>query len=170
MFRHFIQHLRFKQLAEFQGKSIKRKTTPGYIIVKLQKIKDMDKSLMGGGSNFYKVAIVQTHSWLPNSSGNQEERKVLLSVCSNKQTAKPMYCALLKQSLEIKENTYILLHYIYIYMYFCVCKPSAAAKSLQSCPTLCDSIDGSSPGSPIPGILQARTLEWVAISFSNSSF
>ena len=41
-----------------------------------------------------------------------------------------------------------------------------AAKSLQSCPTLCDHIDSSSPGSPIPGILQARTLEWVAISFS----
>ena len=44
---------------------------------------------------------------------------------------------------------------------------TAAAKSLQSCPTLCDRIDGSPPGSPIPGILQARTLEWVAISFSN---
>ena len=43
---------------------------------------------------------------------------------------------------------------------------AAAAKSLQSCPTVCDPIDGSSPGSPIPGILQARTLEWVAISFS----
>ena len=43
----------------------------------------------------------------------------------------------------------------------------AAAESLQSCPTLCDSIDGSPPGSTIPGILQARTLEWVAISFSN---
>ena len=44
----------------------------------------------------------------------------------------------------------------------------AAAKLLQSCPTLCDPIDGSPPGSPIPGILQARTLEWVAISFSNA--
>ena len=44
----------------------------------------------------------------------------------------------------------------------------AAAKSLQSCPTLCDPIDGSPPGSPVPGILQARTLEWVAISFSNA--
>ena len=44
----------------------------------------------------------------------------------------------------------------------------AAAKSLQSCPTLCDSIDRSPPGSPIPGILQARTLEWVAISLSNA--
>ena len=42
---------------------------------------------------------------------------------------------------------------------------AAAAKSLQSCPTLCDPIDGSPPGSAIPGILQARTLEWVAISF-----
>ena len=45
---------------------------------------------------------------------------------------------------------------------------SAAAKSLQSCLTLCDPIDGSPPGSPVPGILQARTLEWVAISFSNA--
>ena len=45
---------------------------------------------------------------------------------------------------------------------------AAAAKSLQSCPTLCDPIDGSPPGSPAPGILQARTLEWVAISFSNA--
>ena len=45
---------------------------------------------------------------------------------------------------------------------------AAAAKSLQSCPTLCDPIDGSPPGSAIPGILQTRTLEWVAISFSNA--
>ena len=43
-----------------------------------------------------------------------------------------------------------------------------SAKSLQSCPTLCDPTDGSPPGSPVPGILQARTLEWVAISFSNA--
>ena len=45
---------------------------------------------------------------------------------------------------------------------------AAAAESLQSCPTLCDPIDSSPPGSPVPGILQARTLEWVAISFSNA--
>ena len=45
---------------------------------------------------------------------------------------------------------------------------AAAAKSLQSCPTLCDPIDGSPPGSPVPGILQARTVEWVSISFSNA--
>ena len=45
---------------------------------------------------------------------------------------------------------------------------AAAAKLLQSCPTLCDTTDDSPPGSPAPGILQARTLEWVAISFSNA--
>ena len=45
---------------------------------------------------------------------------------------------------------------------------AAAAKSLQSCPTLCDPTDGRPPGSPVPGILQARTLEWIAISSSNA--
>ena len=59
--------------------------------------------------------------------------------------------------LTTQENS--LLNYI---------TAAAAAKSLQSCPTLCDPIDGNPPGSPIPGILQARTLEWVAISFSNT--
>ena len=58
---------------------------------------------------------------------------------------------------------------IFLSLYWNLLKSSvAAAKSLQSCPTLCDPIDGSPPGSPIPGILQARTLEWVAISFSNA--
>ena len=45
---------------------------------------------------------------------------------------------------------------------------AAAAKLLQSCPTMCDPMDGSPPGSPVPGILQARTLEWVSISSSNA--
>ena len=49
-----------------------------------------------------------------------------------------------------------------------LCPAAAAAKSLRSCLTVCDPIDGSPPGSPVPGILQARTLEWVAISFSNA--
>ena len=49
-----------------------------------------------------------------------------------------------------------------------VAAAAAAAKLFQSCPTLCSPIDGSPPGSPVPGILQARTLEWVAISFSNA--
>ena len=63
-----------------------------------------------------------------------------------------------------------LIHFEFIIVYG-VIKSSAvaaAAKSLQSCPTLCNHIDGSPPGSPVPGILQARTLEWVAISFSNA--
>ena len=50
----------------------------------------------------------------------------------------------------------------------CSYAAATAAKSLQSCPTLCDPIDGSPPGSPVPGSLQARTVEWVAISFSNA--
>ena len=64
----------------------------------------------------------------------------------------------------------------YVYIHILPCKKTllspapapAPAKSLQSCPTLCDPIDGSPTGSPVPGILQARTLEWVAISFSNA--
>ena len=64
----------------------------------------------------------------------------------------------LKSYLKNHIYTYICTHCIYIY----------AVKSLQSCPTLCDPIDGSPPGSPVPGILQARTLEGVAISFSSA--
>ena len=60
----------------------------------------------------------------------------------------------------------IIVIYIYIYYTYTVIA-AADAKSLQSCLTLCDPIDGSPPGSSIPGILQTRTLEWVAISFSN---
>ena len=52
--------------------------------------------------------------------------------------------------------------------FFTTAAAAAAAKSLQLCPTLCDPIDGSPPGSAVLGILQARTLEWVAISFSNA--
>ena len=59
------------------------------------------------------------------------------------------------------EYMYILTHKLYI-------AAAAPAKSLHSCPTLCDPIDSSQPGSPIHGILQARTPEWVAISFSNA--
>ena len=59
--------------------------------------------------------------------------------------------------------------YIYIWVHIYIgCVAAAAAKSLQSRPTVCDPIDGGPPGSPVPGILQARTLEWVAISFSNA--
>ena len=61
-------------------------------------------------------------------------------------------------------NSFLRLNPVYTKME----TAAAAAKLLQLCPTLCDPRDGSPPGSPIPGILQARTLEWVAISFSNA--
>ena len=54
------------------------------------------------------------------------------------------------------------------YIFFFKAAAAAAAEQFKSCPTLCDLIDGSPLGSPVPGILQARTLEWVAISFSNA--
>ena len=59
-------------------------------------------------------------------------------------------------------------HILYDFIHIEIKNKAAAAKSLQLCPTLCDPIDGSQPGSPVPGILQARTLEWAAISFSNA--
>ena len=73
--------------------------------------------------------------------------------------------------MDLKKNIYAWIQcmnsHIYKYMNSYICA-AAAAKSLQLCPTLCDPIDGSPPGAPIPGILQARTLEWVAISFTNA--
>jgi len=56
--------------------------------------------------------------------------------------------------------------HVFLLKIFCLSAAAAAAKLLQLCPTLFDPIDGSAPGSPVPGILQARTLEWAAISFS----
>ena len=66
------------------------------------------------------------------------------------------------QKKEKKEGVYLVITRLFCF------SAAAGAKSLQSCPTQCDTIDGSPPGSPIPGILQARTLEWVAISFSSA--
>ena len=68
---------------------------------------------------------------------------------------------------KIKPNGKILCPHIYIYICIHICI-YAAAKLLQLFPTLCDPIDGTPPGSPVPGIFQPRTLEWVAISFSNA--
>ena len=64
-------------------------------------------------------------------------------------------------------NIYYETTYKILFLSPCTAAAAAAAKLLQSCPTLCNPIDGSPPGSPVPGILQARILEWVAISFSN---
>jgi len=71
--------------------------------------------------------------------------------------------------LIVDLQSYILVATInWLSVLFCLCFHHSAAKLLQSCPTLCDPIDGSPLGSPVPGILQAKTLEWVAISFSNA--
>ena len=62
-----------------------------------------------------------------------------------------------------------LIHFEFTFVYGVrKCSAATVAKLLQSCPTLCDPIDSSPPGSPVPGIFQARTLEWVAVSFSNA--
>ena len=63
-------------------------------------------------------------------------------------------------------RTIKFMHLKCMFQWLLLFTAASSAKLLQSCPTLCDPIDGSPPGSPIPGILQARTLEWVAISFS----
>ena len=92
-----------------------------------------------------------------------------ISVCSSQ------FCCKFKTALHFKSlEKYIdfskpafFLNTMRVYV--CTCMyAAAAAKSLQSCLTLCDPIDGSPPGTPVPGILQVRTLEWVAISFSNA--
>ena len=69
-------------------------------------------------------------------------------------------CQYIRKELSYLEQKESLHYFLYL--------AAAAAKSLQLCLILCDPIDGSPPGSPVPGILQARTLEWVAISFSNA--
>ena len=80
----------------------------------------------------------------------------------------------LLQLMTIKSWCYLTISSSAALFFFCFQSfpasllSAAAAKSLQSCLTLCDPIDGSPPGSPVPGILQARTLEWVAIPFSNA--
>ena len=73
-----------------------------------------------------------------------------------------------EMSLTIKLRT-IENYFDFFFFFWPLCMAAtAAAKPLQSCPTLCNPIDGSPPGSHVPGILQTRTLEWVAISFSNA--
>ena len=74
--------------------------------------------------------------------------------------------SMLDRSLELQYSMGLTLNVCFLILVMSAA--AAAAKSLQSCPTLCDPVDGSPPGSPVPGILQARTLEWVAISFSNA--
>ena len=90
----------------------------------------------------FNITVIQ----LCASASNAEESEV------------EWFCEDLQDLLEVTPKKDVLF----------IIGDAAAAKSLQSCPTLCDPRDGSPPGSPVPGLLQGRTLEWVAISFSNA--
>ena len=78
-----------------------------------------------------------------------------------------LYCYFMS-IFSFSHPIYCILRWEALFFWFSEHNAAAAAKLLQSCLTLCDPIDGGPPGSPVPGILQARTLEWVAISFSNA--
>ena len=100
---------------------------------------------------------------------------MIISFHSDSQThvaLKPLFCLCIRTPNSLvtpRSHSNLLSLYFQLFLphHFPLFTP-AAAKSLQLCPTLCNPIDGSPPGSPVPGILQARTLEWVAISFSNA--
>ena len=90
-----------------------------------------------------------------------------LSVKSVNKWARASYI-LLDDKNEMRKKGGIINNWSFLLCFTCAHLKLNTAKSFQSCPTLCDPIDGSLPGSSFPGILQARTLEWVAISFSNA--
>ena len=98
------------------------------------------------------------------------QRKEKMMVCVNEGSSKVTNVLLYREILITGEAMHVWRQEVYGKSLHLLLNIAAAtaAKSLQSCPTLCDPIDGSPPGSAIPGILQARTLEWVAISFSNA--
>ncbi|XP_061245194.1 uncharacterized protein LOC133231042 isoform X1 [Bos javanicus] len=95
---------------------------------------------------------------------SSEEESIKRSCHSKVHKQRDADVSRLERISESDEGVTKVVHYINVSHQHA----AAAAKSLQSCPTLCDPIDGSPPGSPVPGILQARVLEWVAISFSNA--
>ena len=109
-----------------------------------------------GRKNVVWLSWVAWHQRQGNSESGKKKKK------------KPDQCKNLVQYQCTLSTWFLLNSVLWNWIYLVEKTASAAAKSLQSCPTLCDPIDGSPPGSPIPGILQARTLEWVDISFSNA--
>ena len=112
----------------------------------------------------YLEKYIQEHSGLLKKENNQEINKSFIII--KKETKWSFVCILHDRICRMSKRIQWLI--ISNNKKFLLSSAAAAAKSLQSCLTLCDPIEGSPPGSPIPGILQARTLEWVAISFSNA--
>ena len=109
---------------------------------------------------------------MAQEGGREEIYISLWLIHTDVQQTPSQHCKAIILQLKIhkctgKKNLICNLPHQSLYYFLKLCA-AAAAKSLQSCLTLCDPIDGSPPGSPVPGILQARTLEWVAISFSNA--
>ena len=105
---------------------------------------------------------MKRNCWFPNTLGRDDSNKPKVGMSSAPEAKghEPRRTSMKSQqadSLRREQNRGLF-----------ILETATAAKSLQSCPTLCDPIDGSPPGSSVPGILQARTLEWVAISFSNA--
>ena len=125
---------------------------------------------------FSRSSIKQ--SWTEFKSENEEQQynsKTDLDFCIIKHQHIWFYSVfsqpdLVEKVCHASKLTHLVsqIFYKYLFYFAFLVAATAAAKSLQSCPTLCDPIDGSPPGSPILGVLQARTLEWVAISFSNA--
>ena len=98
--------------------------------------------------------VAKRHDW----ATEQSKQKIAALHC----------CIIIIYTVQHNESAIHIHMTLHFWDFLTILVTAAAAKSLQSCPTLCDPTDGSPPGSPVPGILQARTLEWVAISFSNA--
>ena len=111
-------------------------------------------------------SVLFCHICLP-SDGHPDCHELPMTVneCTRISSSISFYLPGWKFLWDIHVGAGLLYHEMFLKLWYAA---AAAAKSPQSCPTLCDPRDGSPPGSPIPGILQARTLEWVAISSSNA--
>ena len=124
---------------------------------------------------FWKILVHTAHTWVVRSDAPKASGLLTCIICNSSAWELCLFYILFIQSfIYISMNSWLFILYFGLKSNAvaaadgcCWLLLPAAAKSLQSCPTLCDPTDGSPPGSPVPGILQARTLECVAISFSN---
>ena len=127
----------------------------------------MSQFFISGGQS---IGVSASTSVLPEYSGLISFRIDRLDLLSVQGTLKSLLQHHSSKASIIRHSTFFIVQISHPYMTTGLpTAAAAAAKSLQLCPILCDPIDGSPPGSPVPGILQARTLEWVAISFSRGS-